>query len=65
MKNSPVINFVRTSFEELTKVTWPTKNQAIRLTIIVLIMCVVIAVILGALDYGFNVLYQYVLNLNY
>lgn len=65
MKNSTVANFVRTSFEELTKVVWPTKNQAIRLTIIVLIMCSVIAVILGALDYGFNVLYQYVLNLNY
>jgi len=65
MKNSPVINFVRISFEELSKVVWPTKNQAVRLTIIVLIMCSIIAVVLGALDYGFNVLYQYVLNLNY
>lgn len=65
MKENVVTNYIRSSFEELTKVTWPTKNQAVRLTIIVLILCLVVAVFLGALDYGFNLLYDYLLTLNF
>ncbi|MFC1923791.1 preprotein translocase subunit SecE [Chloroflexota bacterium] len=39
---------------ELKKVTWPTRPEAIRLTIIVLIVCITIGVFLGAIDYGFT-----------
>ena len=39
---------------ELRKVTWPTREEAIRLTIMVLIVCVVIAAFLGAVDYAFH-----------
>ena len=46
--------FVGELVAELKKVTWPTRQEAIRLTIIVLLVCVVIAVILGAIDYGFT-----------
>ncbi len=61
--DSPIANYFRNAFEELTKVTWPTKNQAVRLTIIVMIFCVVIALFLGFVDYGFNELYNYILSL--
>lgn len=63
MKENVVKNYVKGSFEELTKVTWPTKNQAIKLTIIVLIFCLVVALFLGAVDYGFSTLYNYILTL--
>jgi preprotein translocase subunit SecE len=56
-------NYIKGSFEELTKVTWPTKNQAVRLTIIVLIFCIVIALFLGMLDYLFNLAYNYLLDI--
>ena len=45
---------VRDTIAELRRVVWPTREEAIRLTIMVLIVCAVIGVFLGALDYGFN-----------
>lgn len=63
MKNNVVINYFKSSLEELTKVTWPTKNQAVRLTIIVLIFCIVIAFFLGAIDYLFNLGYGYLIKI--
>jgi len=64
MKENIISNYIKTSFQELTKVTWPTKNQAVRLTIIVLIFCLVVAFLLGALDFVFNEFYQYLLRLS-
>lgn len=63
MKNNVLVAYVKSSLEELTKVTWPTKNQAVRLTIIVLIFCIIIAVFLGVIDYLFNLGYNYLLNI--
>lgn len=57
-----ITNYIRGGFEELTKVVWPTKNQAIKLTIIVLVFCLVSALVLGALDYGLAELYTYILS---
>ncbi len=53
--------YLKNNFEELTKVVWPTKNQAIRLTVIVLIFCVIVAVFLGFTDFLFTKLYGYVI----
>ena len=63
MKNNVLVSYVKSSLEELTKVTWPTKNQAVRLTIIVLIFCVIIAVFLSVVDYLFSLGYNYLLNI--
>ena len=57
-------NYVKRSLEELSRVTWPTKNQAVRLTIIVFVFTVVVAFLLGVIDYGFNVGYDYLLKLS-
>ncbi len=63
MKDNVIINYFRESFEELNKVTWPTKNQAVRLTIIVLIFCFIFAVFLTFADYIFNWIYTYLLKI--
>lgn len=63
MKGNAVKSYVKGSLQELSKVTWPTKNQAVRLTIIVLVFCVVIATFLGFIDYLFSALSDYILNL--
>jgi len=61
-KNSAV-NYVQASAEELRKVTWPTKNQAVRMTFLVLGFCMVVALILGVLDFVFGIGYRSLLDL--
>ena len=39
---------------ELKKVVWPTRQETTRLTLIVIGLCVVMGLILGAVDYGFS-----------
>ncbi|MCX6733610.1 MAG: preprotein translocase subunit SecE [Candidatus Peregrinibacteria bacterium] len=63
MKSNAFITYLRESYEEFKRVTWPTRNQAIRLSGIVLSFVLASAVIIAVLDYGFNMGYQYLLNL--
>lgn len=53
-QNNPIANYVRTSYQELSKVAWPTRQHAIRQTMIVIVACAVVAAAFGALDFGFN-----------
>lgn len=46
-----VLNFFKEVYEELGKVTWPTREQTIRYTILVIIVAVAVGVFLGGLDY--------------
>ena len=47
-------------WSELKKVTWPTrKEEAIRLTILVLIISGVIGAILSVIDFGFAELFKF------
>lgn len=43
---------------ELTYIAWPTRNEAIAYTIIVIVISLLIAGYLGALDYVFIELFQ-------
>jgi preprotein translocase subunit SecE len=54
----PSFRFLGDIVGELRKVTWPTRQEAIRLTVMVLIVCAVVGVILALLDYGFGRLVQ-------
>jgi preprotein translocase subunit SecE len=38
---------------ELRKVTWPSRRDTVRLTAMVLGVCIAVGLFLGALDYGF------------
>ena len=42
---------------ELRKAHWPTRQEALRLSIIVLIVCAVVGAILGILDLAFTRLF--------
>ena len=46
--------FVGDTISELRKVVWPTRQETTRLTIMVLIVCVVMGIVLGTIDYGFS-----------
>jgi preprotein translocase subunit SecE len=42
---------------ELRKAHWPTRQEAVRLSILVLVVCIVVGGILGALDWAFTRLF--------
>lgn len=48
---------------ELKKVTWPTREEAKRLTKMVLIIAGAIGLILGAFDYGFTHLMDWIVSI--
>lgn len=39
---------------ELLKVTWPSKNEVIRLTVVVIIISLIVGAFLGSLDFIFT-----------
>jgi preprotein translocase subunit SecE len=42
---------------ELRKAHWPTRQEALRLSVLVLAVCIVVGLILGALDLAFTKLF--------
>jgi preprotein translocase subunit SecE len=45
--------FIGDIIGELRKATWPSRRDTIRLTIMVIVVCFVVGLFLGALDFGF------------
>ena len=58
---SKSIQFLREVKVELKKVTWPTRKQTVGSTIVVIILVMVIAFFLGAVDIGLSSLVKVVL----
>ncbi len=46
---------------ELTKVTWPTKSQVIRLTGVVIVISLIVALYVGGLDFTFTKIIELIL----
>ncbi len=49
-----IVNYFKESKAELGKVTWPTRQQAINSTILVIVISTVVAIFLGGADYVLN-----------
>ena len=49
-----LFNYIGEIINELKKVVWLTRREAVYLTVLVLIVSVVASIILGALDFGFT-----------
>jgi len=52
MPTSPV-SFLRETKDELKKVVWPTRQEVIRLTFVVIIVSLIVGLFLGGLDFVF------------
>ena len=50
MANTPA-NFLRETRDELRKVVWPTREEIIRLTGVVILVSVLVGLFLGGTDY--------------
>ena len=53
--------FIKETVGELRKVSWPTRQEALRLTQIVVIVIFVMAIILGGLDYIYAQIFSLIL----
>lgn len=62
-KSNPVVAYFVSAFEEFGKVTWPTKEQAALLTGVVVGVSIVVAALIGVVDFGFSEAYQYLLDI--
>ena len=56
------IQFLREVKSELSKVVWPDRKQVIKTTLAVIALSLVVAVFLGAADYGLTKLIEYGVN---
>lgn len=48
------ISFLQESRQELGRVNWPTRQETIKLTLVVIGMSLLVAMFLGALDFAFT-----------
>ena len=48
--------FIREVISELKKVVWPTREEATRLTVMVIVVAATVGVLLGLIDFGFSLL---------
>ncbi len=62
-KSNPVVRYFRETNAELKKVTWPTRQEATKLTIIVLIVVGFMSALLGTLDYIFSKVMGFIISL--
>ncbi len=53
MPTSP-ISFLRETKDELKKVVWPTRQEVIRLTFVVIAVSLIVGLFLGGLDFVFT-----------
>jgi preprotein translocase subunit SecE len=51
---SKLTNYIKTSVEEMKKVSWPTKKETYNYTLLVIGISIALALFLGALDFGFS-----------
>lgn len=58
VRNGFGLGFFRQTFGELRKVVWPTREQATRLSILVIVVSIFVGIILGVLDLGFSQLFR-------
>jgi preprotein translocase subunit SecE len=56
-----LITYIKESLAEMKKVTWPSKKETYRYTVLVIVLSLAVAAFLGALDYIFNFGFQLVI----
>ncbi len=61
-KINKTVQFVSEARQELKKVVWPTRQQAISSTWVVIVMVFLISIFLGLIDFALSRIVRYVLS---
>lgn len=56
-----IINYFKASYRELSKVSWPTREEVLWLTALVIIIIIISALFLALVDFGLTSLINYLL----
>lgn len=62
-RSNIVVRYLRETSAELRKVSWPSREEATRLTILVLVVLALMSTLLGVLDAVFSQLIAWILGL--
>lgn len=62
-KENSFVKYIKEAIEELKKVKWPTKNETINNTLLVIIICIVMGLFLGLIDFGLTEFLYKILNI--
>lgn len=54
-------NYVRGSMEESKKITWPTRKETVRYSLLVIVITIAVAAFFAGLDYLFAALLQVII----
>lgn len=57
-----VIDYFKEAKSELKKVIWPSKEQTVNHTLLVIGISLAVAIFLGALDYLFTLGYEFIIS---
>lgn len=58
-----LVTYLRDSFEELKKVTWPTRKQTINYSLAVVALSLLVAIFIAGLDYGLSIGFEKIISL--
>lgn len=53
--------YLKETYVELKKVTWPTRQEATKSTLVVIVFSLIIAAFLGSVDYLFTLALNYLI----
>ncbi|HPL01736.1 MAG: preprotein translocase subunit SecE [Patescibacteria group bacterium] len=62
MRNNRAIKYLLDSYEELKKVSWPTRKQLIRDTLIVVVSSAVITAFIAVVDFGLSKVLEFLVS---
>jgi len=62
MRNNRAIKYLLDSYEELKKVSWPTRKQLIRDTLIVVVSSAVITAFIAIVDFGLSKVLEFLVS---
>ena len=54
LRDNRITRYVRETWFELKKVSWPTRREAVNLTVIVILVTSFLAIVLGLMDWVFS-----------
>ena len=49
-----IIKFLKETKTEMTKITWPTKNEIIGSTIVTVVVSIVVSIFIGIVDFALD-----------
>ena len=57
VQHNAIIQYFRETYFELKKVSWPTRREAVNLTVIVILVTTFLAIMLGLLDWIYSMIF--------